>query len=398
VPCRAEIAESEGTMDSSGLLNTLMVLARSITSTALLILIGGTVFLAVIRWPNNDQTRHGRWLEFRAHHYLWGAWAAALVGTVVGVMLRGPAEDGLGFDAVFHLDTINATLGSRFGIAAELRVLFLLLVAPLLWAGWPWPGGGRRTAGHRRPGWLIAAALMLTPPLGGHAGGGSAPVYGVFVGWLHFSSAAVWLGGLILLLACVLPRSRVKLKDYVPQFSAIATTSIIIATITGSLQSWRQLGSLGTLFTTTYGLFLLAKLAAFGLLMLVAAGSHYLTKQAATDPDGLPQPLRRAGPGAALATSLQQEAARAATLRRFVIAEAVVAALVILATELMANTIPSYVEVQQEQGVVREAPAPAEPFPVSDPAQDATKSSGTFDGELRVGDAAEVVTGDDPAP
>jgi copper transport protein len=251
-------------------------------------------------------------------------------------------------------------------------VLFLLGIAPMLWAGWPWPGGGQRTAGHRRPGWLIAAALALTAPLGGHAGGGTDPVYGAMVGWVHYASAAVWMGGLILLLACVLPRSGVKLGDYVPQFSAIATASIIVATISGSMQSWRQLGSFDAIITTTYGWFLLAKLAAFGLLMLVAAGSHYLTKQAATAPEGLPAVLRprRQGPGAALAIELADpafdavvvdEARRAGLLRKFVIAEAIVAVLVILATELMANTVPSYVEVKQEQAVVQETGTPADP-------------------------------------
>jgi copper transport protein len=229
------------------ILTALMFTSRLVQSIALLILLGGTIFLAVVRWPNSDGTRQGRWLEHRAHRYLWGAWAAALLATLLGLAVWGPWARAEGLGAVLTLDSLVATMRARFGMAGALRLALLLGVAPLLWAGWPWPGGRRRTAGHRRPGWLIAGGLLLTPPLGGHAGSGSDPVYGAFVGWIHLSAAAVWGGGLILLLVCVLPRSRLRLRNYVPQFSAMATVSISVATISGTVQSWRQLQSVEAL-------------------------------------------------------------------------------------------------------------------------------------------------------
>jgi hypothetical protein len=158
---------------------------------------------------------------------------------------------------------------------------------------------------------------------------------------------------------------QLRLSDYVPQFSAMATVSMLVAVVTGTAQSWRQLGSLDALTTTTYGRILLAKLVAFGMLMLIAAGSHELTRRAALDPSRLP---RRRGPGAALAES---QAARAGLLRRLVLSEVVVAAIVILATELLANSTPSYVELgtrprpvvvstpdQQQTGQVQRVPTP----------------------------------------
>jgi copper transport protein len=361
---------------TGAILDALMVAVRITGATALLVLIGGTVFLGVMRWPN-DRTRHGRWLDGRAHRYLWGAWLAAFGAAFVGVLLWGPWAHGLGFSEMLRLETLEATAKSRYGIAAGLRVLFLLIVAPLLWAGWPWPGGRRRTASHRRPGWLIAAALLLTAPLSGHAGAGSDPVFGVAIGWLHISSAAVWLGGLILLMVCVLPRVQIRLGDYVPQFSAMATVSMLVAVITGTVQSWRQLGSLDALTTTTYGWMLLAKLAAFGLLMLIALGSHELTKRAALDPSTLP---RRRGPGAALAES---DAGRAKLLRRLVLGEVVVAAFVIIATELMANATPAYVEARSRpQPAVVRTPATTtgqvQRPPKQQPTTGAPEGDGTF--------------------
>jgi copper transport protein len=364
------------------ILTALMFTARLVQSTALLILLGGTIFLAVVRWPNKDNTRQGRWLEHRAHRYLWGAWAAALAATVLGLVVWGPWTRGEGLGAVLTLDALLATMGDRFGMAGALRIALLLGVAPLLWAGWPWPGGRRRTAGHRRPGWLIAAGLLLTPPLGGHAGAGADPVYGAIVGWIHFSAAAVWGGGLILLLVCVLPRSRLRLRDYVPQFSAMATVSIAVATISGSVQSWRQLQSVQALWTTDYGRFLLVKLVAFGVLMLVAAGSHHLTRRAAEDPGRLPALV--GGPPRALAVQerlRQQDEQRAAwLLRRFVVAEAVVAVLVLGATELMANAQPGYLDLEQRQRQ-ESGQGPLAPVSVEDMLPQDLGSVGEFAGQ-----------------
>ena len=352
-------------------LSALMFTARLIQSIALLVLLGGTIFLAAVRWPNSDGTRQGRWLEHRAHRYLWGAWAGALVASLMGLALWGPLSRNQGLDAIGSLPSLLATLHTRFGLATLLRVALLVAVAPLLWAGWPWPGGRRRTAGHRRPGWLIAGGLLLTPPLGGHAAAGSDPVYGAIVGWIHVGAAAVWGGGLILLLVCVLPRSRLRLRNHVPQFSAMATVSISVATITGSVQSWRQLHSIQALWTTHYGRFLLAKLLCFGLLMLVAAGSHYLTKQAAEEPEQVPALPGIGGQRRAVAAlerqrQRQKEELRAAwLLRRFVLAEVLVAIFVLGATELMASTQPGYVEAEQRQarenGQLPPANVPAAP-------------------------------------
>jgi copper transport protein len=337
------------------LLTALMFTARLIQAIALLILLGGTIFLAVVRWPNSDGTRQGRWLEHRAHRYLWGGWGGAFACSLMSLVVWGPWSRGEGVAALMSVDSLVATLHTRFGLATILRVALLLAVAPLLWAGWPWPGGRRRTAGHRRPGWLIAAGLLLTPPIGGHAAAGPDPIYGAVLGWIHLSAAAVWGGGLMLLLVCVLPRSRLRLRNYVPQFSAMATVSISVATITGSAQSWRQLHSVQALWTTHYGRFLLAKLLAFGCLMLVAAGSHYLTKKAAEEPEQVPVLPGVGGQRRAVAVlerqrQRQKEEVRAAwLLRRFVVAEILVAILVLSATELMANTQPGYVEAEQRQ-------------------------------------------------
>jgi copper transport protein len=334
--------------------DALMVLARLMAVTAMLVLIGGIIFLATIRIPS-DVSRRGRWLDHRAHRFLWVAWLVALTGSVAGVLLGGAAEQNLPVSAALRPDIIGATLESRWGMAALVRVGFLLVVALLLLAGWPWPRGRRRTAAHRRPGWLVAAALLLTPPLGGHAGGGPDPVFGVVVGWLHFASAAVWLGGLILLVGCAMPRLQVRLRDYVPQFSAIATVSILAATVTGTVQSWRQLGSLDALTSTSYGQFLIAKCLAFGLLSLIALGSHTLTKRCALDGATAP---RRVGPGAELSAHGAMNGRR---LRQFVMAEVVVAVLVLVATELMAHVEPGRVELAATKGrpvsVVREAPS-----------------------------------------
>ncbi|HKE98613.1 MAG TPA: CopD family protein [Actinomycetes bacterium] len=329
--------------------DALMVLARLVATTAVLVLIGGIIFLAAVRLPS-DLSRRGRWLDHRAHRFLWTAWLAALAGTIGTILLYTPSAANLPVSAVVDPRTLQLTIQSRYGLAAGLRLACLLLIAPMLLAGWPWPKGRRRTAAHRRPGWLVAAALLLTAPLGGHAGRGPDPVFGVMVGWLHFAAAATWLGGLILLISCTMRRLQVRLRDYVPQFSAIATISMLALMITGVVQSWRQLGSLAALTTTSYGQFLIVKCVAFAALMLIALRSHNLTKQAAEDPV---MAWRRAGPGAKYTDHDTRNARR---LRQLVVAEVVVAVTVLLATELMAQVAPGRDDLAQRQrdAVVRE--------------------------------------------
>jgi copper transport protein len=99
--------------------------------------------------------------------------------------------------------------------------------------------GWRRTSAWVAVG-VLAAALMVTPALSGHAATGPDAAVGAVVGVVHFSAAAVWFGGLVLLGTCVLPRAEVGRLQAAPRFSSVAFTAMVVIVVTGLVQSWRQ--------------------------------------------------------------------------------------------------------------------------------------------------------------
>jgi len=362
----------EAFLTSSTVIQSLLVFARVVASDSLLVLVGGIIFLSAVRIPYSP-TRRSRWLDTRAHYYLWGTWALTFLGSVAVFLLRGPAVTQAGLVGVLDLDLQRLTLESRFGLAYVIRFTLLLIAVPLLIAGWPWPGGRRRSSGHRRPGWLLAAALLLTPPLSGHSGQGTYPIYGIVVGIVHFTSAAIWFGGLILLFVSMLPRVEVRMRDYVPRFSSIAFWSFVIATISGSLQSWRQLGGeMENLTSTTYGWLLVGKLVFFVILVAIANGSRDLAHRCLRGPSM--SDTRRLGPqGAVIAT----ERANSARLRHLIIGEFVIVVGVLVFTAAMTNVAPSYEEVARRAAAERLAQQEERPSRTAGGVADGDAAAGT---------------------
>jgi putative copper export protein len=84
----------------------------------------------------------------------------------------------------------------------------------------------------------------------------------------HISSAAVWLGVLIQLLLAHRTIQRATSStanalaaEIVRRFSPVALMAVSLLVLSGAVLAWRFLGSIGALFTSSYGLTLLIKLA-----------------------------------------------------------------------------------------------------------------------------------------
>jgi copper transport protein len=231
-------------------------------------------------------------------------------------------------------------LGTRFGGIWALRVLLLLLLVAFLRVWAQGVAAWMRTSAWVAVG-VLAAALMVTPALSGHAGAGPDGAVGAVVGVIHFSAAAVWFGGLVLLGTCVLPGAEVGLLRAVPRFSSAAFTAMVVILGTGMVQSWRQVGSLQALGETAYGRLLVAKVAVFLLLIAVAARSRVLVRRQLT---------ARALVGAAAPHQQPADAAPARPshhdvesvwlLRRLVLAEVIIALVVLAVTALLGITTP----------------------------------------------------------
>jgi copper transport protein len=111
-----------------------------------------------------------------------------------------------------------------------------------------------------------------------------------------------------------------------------------VIVVTGMVQGWRQVGSLQALGHTAYGRLLVVKVAAFLLLITVAARSRRLVRRKLTARVLIGAPDRR-GPGAAL-PSLTDDARSLWLLRRLVLAEVIIAIVVLAVTALLDIALP----------------------------------------------------------
>ena len=326
--------------DDGTLVGALMAVDRLIVATGLLVLLGGAGFVAVARLPK-PVWRLTRQVEGRAWWLLRGVWWATLLATLGGLLLHGPFTAGLPLSRALDATLLAQTVATRFGGIWALRVLLLLLVVAFLRIWVQGVAAWTRTSAWVAVG-VLAAALAVTPALSGHAATGPDAAVGAVVGVVHFSAAAVWFGGLVLLGTCVLPRAEVGLLQAVPRFSSAAFTAMVVILGTGMVQSWRQVGSLQALGETAYGQLLLTKVAVFLLLLAVAARSRVLVRRKlmARAVVGAAAPPRPARGGVRPGLSEAADAASVRLLRRLVLAEVIIALMVLAVTALLGIATP----------------------------------------------------------
>ena len=190
-----------------------------------------------------------------------------------------------------------------------------------------------------------SAALMATWAFAGHAAVGDAVPLAIAANLTHVFAMTLWLGGLALVALILRPADRsADLATVLPRFSRLAFACVATLVATGTFMAWREVGSLDALTSTEYGRVLLAKL--LGVVTLVALGNvarRWVQRH-------LPSPPRRWIPlgaaGVAPATVMtfrpleygQPEVHR---LRRGVVAELVIGALVLGLTTALVAIVPA---------------------------------------------------------
>ncbi|MEU9572231.1 copper resistance protein CopC [Streptomyces massasporeus] len=339
---------------------------------------------------------------------LVAAWWTLVGSTVVLLLLRAPYEAGTGPAAAFDAAALERTLTGRPGQALLARLAVLLLTAALLvWLS------RRRDAG-RRPlalaaGTALAAALALTWAAAEHASAGIQVPLAMTSSVLHLLATGVWLGGLVALLLTLRRSSRDGLADdradgvaddmaaVVSRFSRIAFAAVTVLAVTGVYQSWRGLGSLSALSGTSYGRLLLAKLAGVIVLLLAARYSRRWTARIAAPATSVPRvaPATTVSRAAAVHKRVPQPVGAPAEgpdagepetpdkgteeppagegaqeppapgagpdarrlLRRSVLVEVAVAAVVLMITTVLTGTLPARAQAE----AARQAPAGALP-------------------------------------
>jgi copper transport protein len=290
--------------------------ARGLLFASALVLVGGWAFL-VLLWPEGERHRGTRRL-------LLGAAGLLAVSTALGLALHAADVAGKGMAETVSPSALGDVLGTDFGIASVVRFLVAVLVVALTWPG---RAVRLRSNAAQTAAAVLAAVLLLTITVSGHARSGRWLAVSPGLDLVHLAAAATWLGGLAVLLVGVLPGEVAAARRLARRFSSVAFWSVVVLVLTGSAQTLRQVHPLGDITRTDFGQLLLVKLAAVAVLVGLAAYSRSVVRapwEQEDDPDG-------------------EEGRRA--LRQGVGAEAFLAALVLAATSLLVVANPSTASV-----------------------------------------------------
>lgn len=211
--------------------------------------------------------------------------AITVVAQVLALPVNAALATGEGPGSLFEEGVLGEMLGQGVGVTmAGVAAAVILGVVALARTGSTrrWTAGGSLVAvtgafvasGHTRtaePVWLVS-----------------------LVDAVHVAAAAVWVGGIAVLLWSLRQRRRARpdasdadatapdaaadpvvAADEVVRFSRLATASIVAVAVAGVVLAYVEVRSLRGLFETTYGRLVLAKVALLAVLAALGAFNHF---------------------------------------------------------------------------------------------------------------------------
>jgi copper transport protein len=257
-----------GSTDS--LVSDVFTVARWISFVGI-VLFGGLAFL-VLCWPR------GR-TDPLARKLIWYGWWGTTIGALLGLILQGPYAAGTGLLDVLNTGLLKTTLGTTYGrmLCGRLVLLGVLAVLTVRILREPSRTAEKSRARDEDLAAICGLGVLATYGGVGHAAAGSTPTLALLSDTTHLAAASVWLGGLVILAACLLPRRRTgELAEALPRFSKLALGCVAALTVTGTYQAWREIWPIPALWHTSYGQILIAKITGFLLIVAVA----YFSRQA----------------------------------------------------------------------------------------------------------------------
>ncbi|MDA0162372.1 copper resistance protein CopC [Solirubrobacter ginsenosidimutans] len=277
---------------------------RAVAFIGFALAVGGA-FVLLFLWPQGRSSARGR-------TFLGAGLGALLLGTVAVLLLQGPYATGGSLVDTFKPSLLSFSVSTHFGQALIARILLALAFTWLIERALR-PGGAVNRLGLA----ACVVGLVLTWTLTDHSRTGVQVWLGIPAASAHLLAMSLWLGGLALLLFCVLVR-EVSLLPVVPRFSRMALLCFGVLGVTGVYLSWRQSGELAALPATEFGRLLLIKSG----IVLVIIGLAALSRRA----------VQRGG----------EDLGR--RLRRTVAVEAVLGVVVLGVTATLVNAAPARVK------------------------------------------------------
>jgi copper transport protein len=232
-------------------------IARWISFAGLALLGGAWLLLSVWRPGCHDH---------RARATVWTGCGVTAFGAVAELLVQGPYVAGIRPD-LGKWSLLDSTLHSAYG---QFHVVRLLLVGGLAFVLWIALRPDRRSVRADRVALALGLGIVLTFSATGHGNTTNPRLFSITADLLHITAMAAWLGGLIMLVVAVLPRREpAELSAVLPVFSRVAFACVAVLVATGTYAAWRGIGTVQAVFSTTYGLLVLTKVALLlGMLVL----------------------------------------------------------------------------------------------------------------------------------
>ncbi len=247
-----------------------------------LVLLVGPVLVLALLWPHRLSRRGpGR--------LVWTGIGLVAGSTLLALWLQAPYSTGSSLFDV-RVGDLRDVLGSTFGAIMLVRLGVIcaaaLLLRPLL------RGTGSDSKTDLALLGVLGVAALATWPLTGHPTASPVAGVSVVVDAIHLAAMAVWLGGLVMLVAFLLRKADEReLGAILPIWSRWAATAVAALIVAGVVQALIEVSSLDGLFFTTYGRLILVKVGLVAIVLGAAWYSRRLVRSKVAE--GKPSGLRR---------------------------------------------------------------------------------------------------------
>ncbi|HSE82811.1 MAG TPA: CopD family protein [Gaiellaceae bacterium] len=348
---------------TSQAVDVLFTAGRFFDLALLLLVVGGSVVL-VVALPAAE------WTVRRRLYGILAALAGALaLVALANILLQGAAAGGLPLADAFSWSLFTSVLETRYGevilIQSGLAATLALTALGIRHAA---SRDRRLLAGLTL---VLGACLAVTPSFSGHAS--TLGALGLTSDVVHVVSAAIWTGGLALMLLGLLlagDNRWLLAMTCVPRFSNMAVLSVVALIAAGITSAYLQVRTWSGLWETEYGLLLMAKIVL--LLPLLALGAYNNRYAVPRCKSGIASPLER---------------------RRFLRVTAVelgIMAAIVAVTAVLINAEPARTELEMAKGEDEHAAMPG----------DTMTEAGhePFTGAVQLGDMRATVTVDPAMP
>ncbi|WFE27068.1 copper resistance protein CopC [Solwaraspora sp. WMMD791] len=300
-----------GGAETDPLVSRLIQVAKFAGYVGLLLIVGPVLVLTML-WPRRlSRAGPGR--------LVWAGLGLVAAATLAAIWLQAPYVTGGGLadaDGAALRDVLGSSLGAAMLVRLGVLAAAAVLIRPLL--------AGTDGSSDRILLGVLAVIGAFTWPLAGHPAASPVPAVSVVVDAVHLAGMAVWLGGLLMLAVFLLRQADEReLGAILPIWSRWAALAVCGLLLAGTVQALIEVGTFGALVGTTYGRLLLAKIGLFVVVLAVAAYSRQLVRN-------------------------RTAAGQPGRMRRAIVAELAVTAVVLAVTAVLVQTTPARTAVADD--------------------------------------------------